>query len=208
MLQYVNPLFKICYTFLRLLREIRKTSLWAFNFFTHSAILEEELFITIVFIYIYHKPIFYTIANGTNLSWIRQTFQQFLVLTSIKPPIFPIFSQYQWVTGVTDPSTKKLKTRVTSVTQQTGSNKGRSRKRWQVTLLYTLFFMTYRAKIDKRLIIRGRHPNWRVVAPMHKKKMKSKCHRHLWLSFVKFYFPFIERMVWLEILNTQESPNC
>ena len=37
MLQYVNPLFKICYTFLRLLREIRKTSLWAFNFFTHSA---------------------------------------------------------------------------------------------------------------------------------------------------------------------------
>ena len=68
--------------------------------------------------------------------------------------------------------------------------------------------MTYRAKIDKRLIIRGRHPNWRVVDPMHKKKMKSKCHRHLWLSFVKFYFPFIERMVWLEILNTQESPNC
>lgn len=66
--------------------------------------------------------------------------------------------------------------------------------------------MTYRAKIDKRLIIRGRHPNWRVVAPMLKKKLKSKCHRHLWLSFVKFYFPFIERMVWLEILNTQESP--
>ena len=51
--------------------------------------------------------------------------------------------------------------------------------------------MTYRAKIDKRLIIRGRHPNWRVVAPMHKKKMKSKCHRHLWLSFVKFYFSII-----------------
>ena len=68
--------------------------------------------------------------------------------------------------------------------------------------------MTYRAKIDKRLIIRGRHPNWRVVDPMHKKKMKSKCHRHLWHLFVKFYFPFIERMVWLEILNTQESPNC
>ena len=67
---------------------------------------------------------------------------------------------------------KKQKTRVTSVTQQTGSNKGRSRKRWQVTLLYTLFFMTYRAKIDKRLIIRGRHPNWRVVAPMHKKRWK------------------------------------
>ena len=44
-------------------------------------------------------------------------------------PIFPFFSQYRWVTGVTDPSTKKLKTRVTSVTQQTGSNKGRSRKR-------------------------------------------------------------------------------
>ena len=63
-------------------------------------------------------------------------------------------------------------------------------------------------KKTERLIIRGRHPNWRVVAPMHKKKMKSKCHRHLWLSFVKFYFPFIERMVWLEILNTQESPNC
>ena len=68
--------------------------------------------------------------------------------------------------------------------------------------------MTYRAKIDKRLIIRGRPPNWRVVAPMHKKKMKSKCHRHLWHFFVKFYFPFIERMVWLEILNTQESPIC
>ena len=68
--------------------------------------------------------------------------------------------------------------------------------------------MTYRAKIDKRLIIRGRHPKWRVVAPMLKKKMKSMCHRHLWLFFVKFYFPFIERMVWLEILNTQESPNC
>ena len=51
--------------------------------------------------------------------------------------------------------------------------------------------MTYRAKIDKRLIIRGRHPNWRVVAPMHKKKMKSKCHRHPWLSFVKFYFSII-----------------
>lgn len=53
--------------------------------------------------------------------------------------------------------------------------------------------MTYRAKIDKRLIIRGRHPNWRVVAPMHKKKMKSKCHRHPWLSFVKFYFPFYRK---------------
>ena len=121
---------------------------------------------------------------------------------------YPFFSQCRWVTGVTAPSTKKQKTRVTGVTQQTGSNKRLGRKRWQVTLLYTLFFMTYRAKIDKRLIIRGRHPNWRVVAPMHKKKMKSKCHRHLWLSFVKFYFPFIERMVWLEILNTQESPNC
>ena len=68
--------------------------------------------------------------------------------------------------------------------------------------------MTYRAKIDKRLISRGRPPNWRVVVPMHKKKMKSKCHRHLWQLFVKFYFPFIERMAWLEILNTQESPNC
>ena len=33
--------------------------------------------------------------------------------------------------------------------------------------------MTYRAKIDKRLIIRGRPPNWRVVAPMLKKKLKS-----------------------------------
>ena len=161
-----------------------------------------------VFIYMYHKAYILYHCKNTNLIWIRQTFQQFLVLTSINWPIFPIFSQYRWVTGVTDPSTKKLKTRVTSVTQQTGSNKGLGRKRWQVTLLYTLFFMTYRAKIDKRLIIRGRHPNWRVVAPMHKKKMKSKCHRHLWLSFVKFYFPFIERMVWLEILNTQESPNC
>ncbi len=40
-----------------------------------------------------------------------------------------IFSQYQWVTGVTAPSTKKLKTRVTGVTQQTGSNKRLSRKR-------------------------------------------------------------------------------
>ena len=77
------------------------------------------------------------------------------------------------------PSTKKQKTRVTGVTQQTGSNKRLGRKRWQVTLLYTLFFMTYRAKIDKRLIIRGRHPNWRVVSPMHKKKMKNRCHRHL-----------------------------
>ena len=92
---------------------------------------------------------------------------------------YPFFSQYRWVTGVTDPSTKKLKTRVTGVTQQTGSNKRLGRKRWQVTLLYTLFFMTYRAKIDKRLIIRGRHPNWRVVSPMHKKKMKNGCHRHL-----------------------------
>ena len=64
------------------------------------------------------------------------------------------------------PLHKKLKTRVTSVTQQTGSNKGRSRKRWQVTLLYTLFFMTYRAKIDKRLIIRGRHPKWRLCLPI------------------------------------------
>ena len=78
--------------------------------------------------------------------------------------------------------------------------------RWHFYILF--FFMTYRAKIDKRLIIRGRPPNWRVVAPMLKKKMKSKCHRHLWHLFVKFYFPFIERMVWLEILNTQESPNC
>ena len=92
---------------------------------------------------------------------------------------YPFFSQCRWVTGVTDPSTKKLKTRVTGVTQQTGSNKRLGRKRWQVTLLYTLFFMTYRAKIYKRLIIRGRHPNWRVVAPMHKKKMKNRCHRHL-----------------------------
>ena len=39
------------------------------------------------------------------------------------------FSQCQWVTGVTDPSTKKLKTRVTGVTQQTGSNKRLGRKR-------------------------------------------------------------------------------
>ena len=74
--------------------------------------------------------------------------------------------------GVTGTSTKIMKTRVTGVTQQTGSNKGLDRKRWQVTLLYTLFFMTYRAKIYKRLIIRGRHPNWRVVAPMHKKRWK------------------------------------
>ena len=51
--------------------------------------------------------------------------------------------------------------------------------------------MTYRAKIDKRLIIRGRPPNWRVVAPMLKKKLKSKCHRHPWLFFVKFYFLMI-----------------
>ena len=42
---------------------------------------------------------------------------------------YPFFSQYQWVTGVTDPSTKKLKTRVTGVTQQTGSNKRLGRKR-------------------------------------------------------------------------------
>uniref|UniRef100_UPI004024C611 hypothetical protein n=1 Tax=Segatella hominis TaxID=2518605 RepID=UPI004024C611 len=36
---------------------------------------------------------------------------------------YPFFSQYRWVTGVTAPSTKKQKTRVTGVTQQTGSNK-------------------------------------------------------------------------------------
>ena len=97
MLQYVNPLFKICYTFLRLLREIRKTSLWAFNFFTHSAILGEELFITIVFIYMYHKPIFYTIANGTNLSWIRQTFQQFF--SSNLNKIVPFFQFFRNTDG-------------------------------------------------------------------------------------------------------------
>ena len=39
------------------------------------------------------------------------------------------FSQCRWVTGVTDPSTKKQKTRVIGVTQQTDSNKGLDRKR-------------------------------------------------------------------------------
>ena len=42
--------------------------------------------------------------------------------------------------------------------------------KWHFYILF--FFMTYRAKIYKRLIIRGRHPNWRVVAPMHKKRWK------------------------------------
>ena len=42
---------------------------------------------------------------------------------------YPFFSQYRWVTGVTAPSTKKQKTRVTGVTQQTGSNKRLDRKR-------------------------------------------------------------------------------
>ena len=64
--------------------------------------------------------------------------------------------------------------------------------------------MTYRAKIDKRLIIRGRHPNWRVVAPMLKKKLKSKCHRHPWLSFVKFYFPTIGMEVIEKRLSKRE----
>ena len=95
---------------------------------------------------------------------------------------YPFFSQCRWVTGVTAPSTKKQKTRVTGVTQQTGSNKRLGRKRWQVTLLYTLFFMTYRAKIDKRLIIRGRHPNWRVVSPMHKKRWKIGVTVTFWKS--------------------------
>ena len=36
---------------------------------------------------------------------------------------------YRWVTGVTGTSTKTVKTRVTGVTQQTGSNKGLNRKR-------------------------------------------------------------------------------
>ena len=85
------------------------------------------------------------------------------------------------------PLHKKLKTRVTGVTQQTGSNKRLGRKRWQVTLLYTLFFMTYRAKIDKRLIIRGRHPNWRVVSPMHKKKDEKWVSPSLFENFVKLY---------------------
>ena len=110
-------------------------------------------------------------------------------------PFFQFFRNTDGWQGVTDPSTKKLKTRVTSVTQQTGSNKGLDRKRWQVTLLYTLFFMTYRAKIYKRLIIRGRHPNWRVVDPMHKKKMKSRCHRHPWFFFVKLY-AFQKQAIW------------
>ena len=42
---------------------------------------------------------------------------------------YPFFSQCRWMTGVTDPSTKKQKTRVTGVTQQTGSNKRLGRKR-------------------------------------------------------------------------------
>ena len=110
-------------------------------------------------------------------------------------PFFQFFRNTDGWQGWQTPPQKKLKTRVTSVTQQTGSNKGRNRKRWQVTLLYTLFFMTYRAKIDKRLIIRGRHPNWRVVSPMHKKKMKSRCHRHPWDFFVKLY-AFQEQAIW------------
>ena len=64
--------------------------------------------------------------------------------------------------------------------------------------------MTYRAKIDKRLIIRWRHPNWRVVAPMHKKRMKSKCHRHLWHFIVKFYFPMIGMAVIEKRLSKRE----
>ena len=50
--------------------------------------------------------------------------------------------------------------------------------------------MTYRAKIDKRLIIRGRPPNWRVVAPMHKKKDEKSVSPSPLIYFVKFYtFP-------------------
>ena len=47
--------------------------------------------------------------------------------------------------------------------------------------------MTYRAKIDKRLIIRGRHPNWRVVAPMHEKKDEKLVSPTPLRFFVKLY---------------------
>ena len=47
--------------------------------------------------------------------------------------------------------------------------------------------MTYRAKIDKRLIIRGRHPNWRVVSPMHKKKDEKWVSPSPFENLVKLY---------------------